>query len=64
MAGTAGPPLILYHTLCEHQLTPAMVCAHCGEAIDIRQVHYEPGPGATKVSEERQKGEERLLSEE
>ena len=52
MAEADGPPLVLYHTACGHQLTPLSVCAACGEVIDIHQVRYEQGPGAKKNSKE------------
>jgi DNA-binding HxlR family transcriptional regulator len=40
LAGPEGPPLVLHHHG-EHRLTPAMICAECGEPVragESRQV--------------------------
>jgi DNA-binding HxlR family transcriptional regulator len=41
LADEKGPPLELYHTRCDHQLTPVMCCDHCGEPVDVKEVTYE-----------------------
>jgi DNA-binding HxlR family transcriptional regulator len=50
LSGGDGPPLVLFHETCGRQTTPVMVCEHCGEPIDAREMRYEPGPGASGAS--------------
>ncbi len=38
-----GPPLTLYHKPCGQRLEPVMSCAHCGDAINARDVIFEDG---------------------
>jgi DNA-binding HxlR family transcriptional regulator len=38
----------LTHHVCGHVFTPRMRCRGCNEAIDIHDVAYKPGPGATQ----------------
>jgi DNA-binding HxlR family transcriptional regulator len=45
LAGDDGPPVILRHTACEHDMQAEVVCSHCGEPLDVRQVRGRPGPG-------------------
>ena len=47
-AGAAGPPLLLEHKTCGHEMTPIMVCPHCREEITARTVRAHPGPGAER----------------
>ncbi|MDH3689272.1 MAG: helix-turn-helix transcriptional regulator [Gammaproteobacteria bacterium] len=47
LAGAAGPPLIVHHDTCRHDLEPLIVCSHCHTEINMREMSYEPGPGAT-----------------
>jgi DNA-binding HxlR family transcriptional regulator len=44
-AGEAGPPVELIHEPCGEQTHPRLVCDHCGEPIDPRDVRPQPGPG-------------------
>ena len=44
-AGEAGPPVELIHELCGEHTHPRLVCDHCGEPIDPRDVRPQPGPG-------------------
>ncbi len=41
-----GPPRVLVHTSCGHDAQPRLQCAHCGEAIEARDLAVRPGPGA------------------
>lgn len=41
LADEKGPPLLLYHTRCGHQLTPVMCCDKCGDRVDVKEVTYE-----------------------
>jgi DNA-binding HxlR family transcriptional regulator len=50
-AAPGGPPVLLRHRKCGHLADPALVCAHCGEEIDPREMHPEPGPGAVETAE-------------
>jgi DNA-binding HxlR family transcriptional regulator len=40
-----GPPVVLRHR-CGAEAEPVLVCAHCHEPMDPRDVTPEPGPGA------------------
>jgi DNA-binding HxlR family transcriptional regulator len=44
-AGEAGPPVELVHQTCGERTRPQLVCDHCGEPIDARDVRPRPGPG-------------------
>ena len=44
-AGEAGPPVELIHEPCGEHTNPRLVCDHCGEPIDPRDVRPQPGPG-------------------
>jgi DNA-binding HxlR family transcriptional regulator len=44
-AGDAGPPVELIHEPCGANTHPRLVCDHCGEPIDPRDVRPQPGPG-------------------
>ena len=45
-AGEAGPPLVLEHRTCGHEMTPVLVCPHCREEVSAGTVRARPGPGA------------------
>jgi DNA-binding HxlR family transcriptional regulator len=45
LAGKDGPPLVLIHKACEHDITPALACGHCGEPIGARDIRAIVGPG-------------------
>lgn len=40
-----GPPIVLHHRTCGSVADPRLVCAHCGEEINARNVTPEAGPG-------------------
>ena len=40
-----GPPLRLVHETCGHDSEAELVCSHCGEPLDPRQVRPRKGPG-------------------
>jgi DNA-binding HxlR family transcriptional regulator len=44
-AGDAGPPVELVHQTCGHVMHPQLVCDHCGEPVDPREVTPQAGPG-------------------
>ena len=44
-AGDAGPPVELIHEPCGQHTQPRLVCDHCGEPIDPRDMRPQPGPG-------------------
>lgn len=49
-AGEEGPPLRLVHS-CGHEPQATLVCSHCGEKLDARQVRAErPAPAAATDS--------------
>jgi DNA-binding HxlR family transcriptional regulator len=41
-----GPPVVLTHTACGHEIVPQMACPACGEALEARSVRAHFGPGA------------------
>jgi len=43
--GGEGPPVILHHTGCDHDMHAEVVCSECGEPIEVREVRARPGPG-------------------
>jgi DNA-binding HxlR family transcriptional regulator len=47
-AGEAGPPLVLEHSTCGHEMTPMMVCPHCRKEVGAASVRARPGPGAKR----------------
>ena len=47
-AAPNGPPLLLTHTTCGHELEPVLICAHCQQALTPGSVEGHPGPGATR----------------
>lgn len=48
-AGEAGPPLLLEHRACGHDVTPVLVCPHCREEVTAQTMRPHPGPGAANV---------------
>ena len=45
LAGDEGPPLTYHHTRCDHDMDAEVVCSHCGERLEVREVRALPGPG-------------------
>jgi len=50
MADEAGPPVTLVHKTCGHDADPGLTCAHCGDALDAREVRVEAGPGLRRTA--------------
>ena len=44
LAGPAGPPRVVRHVDCGHDVVQRPVCAHCGP-VDGAEISVEPGPG-------------------
>jgi DNA-binding HxlR family transcriptional regulator len=40
------PPVVLVHDRCGHRCTAEVHCSECGEPLELRELHLEPGPGA------------------
>jgi DNA-binding HxlR family transcriptional regulator len=57
-AGEFGLPPRLVHKSCGKVMHPQLCCAHCGKALDARDLAYEPGPGA-KIYAVQQRQERR-----
>jgi DNA-binding HxlR family transcriptional regulator len=51
-AGEQGPPLVLEHRSCGHDITPIMVCPYCREEVTARSIRSHPGPGAATLAAE------------
>jgi len=45
LAGDEGPPIVLKHKACGHDMTAKVVCSECGEPIAARDVRPRLGPG-------------------
>jgi len=45
MAGDEGPPVVIHHNSCGHDITADVVCATCGEPIRATDVSMRIGPG-------------------
>jgi DNA-binding HxlR family transcriptional regulator len=45
LAGAEGPPVVLHHRRCDHDMEAEVVCSHCGEPISVRDVRARRGPG-------------------
>lgn len=43
--GGNGPPVLLYHETCAHDVAPQVVCGHCGVPIVDSEVQLCVGPG-------------------
>lgn len=42
LAGSLGPPDVVWHTSCGHLLHPAVYCDHCGESLRLDDVSLKP----------------------
>jgi DNA-binding HxlR family transcriptional regulator len=40
----AGPPVVLRHTTCDHDMQAHVVCDHCGAALELREVRARVRP--------------------
>jgi DNA-binding HxlR family transcriptional regulator len=60
-AGEFGLPPRLVHKTCGKVMRPLLCCAHCGKAIDARDLEFESGPGARIYAV--QQGQERRRRE-
>jgi DNA-binding HxlR family transcriptional regulator len=45
LAGEEGPPVVLQHRPCGHDLKAEVVCSQCGEPVRLREVTTRLGPG-------------------
>jgi DNA-binding HxlR family transcriptional regulator len=55
LADEGGPPIVLEHVPCGHDLQPEVVCSHCGEPVVQRDVWARRGPGfPTESNEEKE----------
>src|SRR2546423_2074940 len=45
LAGEEGPPIVLHHAPCGHDMTARVVCSECGEPIRVKDVRARIGPG-------------------
>ena len=48
VADPGGPPIVLEHKACGHDILPQLVCSECGGEIAARDVIAKPGPGALR----------------
>lgn len=56
-----GPPIIYRHNGCGGQVSPAMVCDRCRDAVAVEAIEAQPGPGA-EVTQRPADGSERRTS--
>ncbi|MFV0257461.1 MAG: winged helix-turn-helix transcriptional regulator [Acidimicrobiales bacterium] len=45
LTGPEGPPLILHHTTCDHDMHAMVTCSECAAELDVRDVRATAGPG-------------------
>jgi DNA-binding HxlR family transcriptional regulator len=45
LSGEEGPPIVLRHKACGHDMTAKVVCSECGEPVQARDVRARLGPG-------------------
>jgi DNA-binding HxlR family transcriptional regulator len=45
VAGEAGPPVVLRHRACGHDMHASLSCDECGAHVAPRDVEARPGPG-------------------
>ena len=50
IAGPGHEPLALVHRSCGETMHPVLVCEHCAEPVQARDVKAIPGPGSTDDS--------------
>jgi len=50
LLGNDGPPVVLHHTTCDHDMHAVVTCSECAQPIDIRAVRARSGPGYPKDS--------------
>jgi DNA-binding HxlR family transcriptional regulator len=48
VADPGGPPIVLEHKACGHDILPQLVCPECGGEVGARDVVAKPGPGALR----------------
>jgi len=41
LAGSEGPPLLLYHKVCNYIIKPITVCSSCGKEVKIKDISYK-----------------------
>ncbi len=44
--GLEKAPVVLVHDRCGHECHASQRCSHCGDELQPREMHFEPGPGA------------------
>ena len=45
LADEDGPPIVLRHVPCGHDMTAKVVCSECGEPVRVKDVRARVGPG-------------------
>ena len=55
LLGDKGPPVVLHHTSCDHDMHAVVACSQCAQPLDVRSVRARPGAGypADSVLRER-----------
>jgi DNA-binding HxlR family transcriptional regulator len=53
MAGADGAPIELVHRKCGTHITPALICPHCGDELNAREMTARPGPALLKQNARR-----------
>jgi DNA-binding HxlR family transcriptional regulator len=53
LLGNDGPPVVLHHTTCDHDMNAVVTCSVCAQPLDIRAVRARPGPGYPEDSVRR-----------
>ena len=45
LSAESGPPVVLHHTTCDHDVQAVVVCAHCEQPLALDDVTAHLGPG-------------------
>ena len=50
LAGASGPPTVLVHEPCGHELRQGFFCTSCHQTLEPSAIRSRPGPGAAHTS--------------
>jgi DNA-binding HxlR family transcriptional regulator len=53
LSGPDGPPIVLSHTACGHDMRVEVVCDHCHKPLRMRETRVRPGPGYQSAGVDR-----------
>jgi DNA-binding HxlR family transcriptional regulator len=45
LSSDAGVPIVMHHTTCDHDASAVVLCSHCEQPLELRDVNIRLGPG-------------------